>query len=66
MKYSINKFMIDEKYDAELRNKIAAFIKESATKKAVFLTMVTTFGITNNNYAAGIVQNEIDMNALFI
>jgi uncharacterized protein len=65
MKYSINKFTIDKKYDTELRNKIASFRKETNTTKSVFLTMITTFGLAENNYAAGIVQNEIDMNALF-
>ena len=65
MKFSINTFTIDKKYDAALRNKIAAFKKETATRKSLFLTMVTTFGLQNNNYAAGIVQNDINMDALF-
>jgi uncharacterized protein len=66
MKFSINTFTIDKKYDAELRNKIAAFKKETGTRKSVFLTMVTTFGLQQNNYAAGLVQNDIKMDALFI
>jgi uncharacterized protein len=65
MKYSINKFTIDKKYDTELRNKIVAFKKETGTTKSVFLTMVTSFGLEENNYAAGIVQNEVQMDALF-
>ncbi|MEI9956642.1 MAG: hypothetical protein WDM90_10160 [Ferruginibacter sp.] len=65
MKFSINPFTIDKKYDVELRNKIAAFKKETGTRKAVFLTMVTTFGLQQNNYAAGLVQNDIKMDALF-
>jgi uncharacterized protein len=66
MKFSINTFTIDKKYDAELRNKIATFKKETGTRKSVFLTMVTTFGLQQNNYAAGLVQNDIKMDALFI
>ncbi len=65
MKYSINKYKIDKKYDTELRNKIAAFKKETGTRKSVFLTMITTFGLEENNYAAGIVQNRVTMDALF-
>ncbi len=65
MKYSINPFTIDKKYDAELRNKIAAFKKETDTRKSVFMTMVTTFGLQQNNYAAGLVQNDIKMDVLF-
>jgi uncharacterized protein len=65
IKYSVNKFVIDKKYDEELRNKIAAFKKETGTTKSVFLTMITSFGLEENNYAAGIVQNEVNMDALF-
>ncbi|MGC4103074.1 AAA family ATPase [Ferruginibacter sp.] len=65
MKFSINPFIIDKKYDAELRNKIAAFKKETGTRKSVFLALVTTFGLAQNNYAAGLVQNDIKMDALF-
>ncbi len=66
MKYSINSFTIDKKYDQDLRNKIAAFKQQTGTRKALFLTMLTTFGTTNNNYAAGIVQNNVIMDALFL
>jgi uncharacterized protein len=66
MKYAINKFTIDKKYDTTLRNKIAAFKKETGTTKSVFLTMITSFGLEENNYAAGIVQNDVKMDALFI
>jgi uncharacterized protein len=65
MKFSINPFTIDKKYDAELRNKIATFKKETATRKSVFMTMVTTFGLQQNNYSAALVQNDIKMDALF-
>ncbi len=65
MKFSINKFTIDKKYDTELRNKIAAFKKETGTRKSVFVTMVTTFGLQENNYSAGLIQNDIKMDALF-
>ena len=65
MKFSINKFSIDKKYDTVLRNKIAAFRQETKTKKALFLTMITTLGISDNAYAAAIVQNSLTMDALF-
>ena len=65
MKFSINEFTIDKKYDLVLRNKIAAFKQETGTRKSVFQTLVTTFGLKQNNYPAGIVQNDIKMNALF-
>ncbi len=66
MKYSINAFTIDKKYDTVLRNKIAAFKQSTKTRKAVFLTMVTTFGLQQNHYSMGLVQNDIKMDALFL
>jgi uncharacterized protein len=66
MKYSINAFAIDKKYDTVLRNKIAAFKHSTKTRKAIFLTLVTTFGLQQNNYAMGLVQNDIKMDALFL
>lgn len=64
MKFSISPFIIDKKYDAELRNKITAFKTETQTKKSVFLTLLTTFGLQINAYS-GNVQNELKMDILF-
>jgi uncharacterized protein len=64
MKYSTDVFSIDKSYDLMLRNKIGAFRQESKTRKAVHLTMVTTYGIKQNEYA-GMIQNEIVMDDLF-
>ncbi len=64
MKFSIDLFTIDKKYDAELRNKLGAFKNETQTKKSVFLTMITTFGLKDNLYS-GNVQNDLKMDVLF-
>jgi len=65
MKFSINPFMIDKSYSEVLRNKIGAFKLETKTRKSVFLTMVTTFGIQENQYSGGLVQNDLTMDVLF-
>ena len=65
MKFSINPFVIDPKYAEELRNKIGTFRSETRTRKSVFLTMITTFGLQANNYSTGLVQNDITMDSLF-
>jgi hypothetical protein len=65
MKFSINPFVIDTKYANELRNKIGTFKTETKTRKSVFLTMITSFGIQPNSYSTGLVQNDISMDALF-
>jgi hypothetical protein len=64
MKFSVDPFAIDKKYDAELRNKVGAFKRETQTKKSVFLTMITTFGLQPNTYS-GNVQNDLKMDILF-
>ena len=64
MKYSMYPFTIDKKYPEILRNKIGSFREETKTRKSIFLTMVTTFGIKQNEYA-GMVQNELKMSDLF-
>lgn len=64
MKFSISPFIIDKKYDAELRNKTGAFKTETQTKKSIFLTLLTTFGLQVNTYS-GNVQNDLKMDILF-
>lgn len=64
MKFSINPFSISKKYDENLRNKIGTFRDATNTKKALFLTMITTFGVANNQYK-GLIQNDLTMDILF-
>jgi uncharacterized protein len=65
IKYSINPFEITKAYDLNLRNKVGTFKEVSKTRKAVFLTFITTFGLVQNEYARSIVQNELTMDDLF-
>ncbi|MEZ4905294.1 MAG: ATP-binding protein [Spirosomataceae bacterium] len=64
-KFSLDRFSIDKEYAEKLRSKIAVFKAVSKTKKAVFLTLITTYGIEKNKYATGLVQNEVTMDDLF-
>ena len=64
MKYSLSEYAIDAEYEQKLRNKKSAFIDATNTRKAVHLTMVTTFGIKTNVHS-GVVQNEITLEDLF-
>ncbi len=65
MKFSIHPYSIDKKYAANLRNKIGSFKTDTGTKKAIFLTLISTYGLANNQYA-GMVQNDLDMDVLFV
>lgn len=65
MKFSLNEFTIDKDYDAILRNKMETFREESKTKKALQLTMITTYGVKRNLYSNR-VQSEVLLDDLFI
>jgi uncharacterized protein len=65
IKFSVNAFTITKSYDASLRNKVSALKETTKTTKSVFLTMITTFGLVNNEYSRSAVQNEITMDDLF-
>ncbi|MEZ4850530.1 MAG: ATP-binding protein [Bacteroidia bacterium] len=64
MKFSINPFIIDKKYSENLRNKIGFFRQETQTRKALFLTLITTYGLAQNKYS-GMVRNDLKMDILF-
>lgn len=64
MKFSTGPFIIGKKYDTELRNKSSVFKHETRTRKAVFITMITTFGLQQGMYS-GHIQNDLKMDVLF-
>jgi len=64
IKFASSEYIIEKKYDLNLRNKINAFKLETKTKKSIHLTMITPYGIANNQYS-GLVQNSLTMNCLF-
>jgi uncharacterized protein len=64
------KFYNDEwvlsKADADqLRRKKSIFRHVTGTKKQIFIVLLTTFGLLKNQYSIGLIDNELDMNALF-
>ena len=64
MKFSQNEFAIDKDYDAILRHKIARFSNSISRRKAIHLTMVTTYGVVHNAYWNR-VQSEVVADDLF-
>lgn len=66
MKFSINEFTINKKYAEELRNKVGIFKAETKTRKAIFLTMITTFGLNKNSYSTSLIQKDLTMDILFV
>ena len=65
IKFSINTYSIDKKYAETLRHKIDAFKIETGTRKAIFLSFITSFGLKANQYSMSLVQNDFTMDILF-
>ncbi len=65
MKFSINEFEMSKKYAKELEAKLHIFQRNTKTRKTLFLTMVTTYGVKKLSEHLGLVQKEITMDVLF-
>jgi len=65
MKFYESEFIINKAYAKSLRERVAQFKKQTKTKKQVFLTFITTYGIKPNIHSIGLVDREITMDALF-
>lgn len=65
IKYASDEFVIDKGYAGELRAKKSIFLEKTQTKKSVFLTLITTFGLKKNVAEAEVVEIELTMNDLF-
>ncbi len=64
MKFSSGEYEIDKEEHASLLRRRERFIATTKTRKAVHLTMVTTFGTVRNAYWNDI-QSEVVMDDLF-
>lgn len=65
MKFSTDDFTINKKYSEELKQKRTVFIDKTKTRKTIFLTMITTYGVVKNPYYKELIQCELTMGALF-
>jgi hypothetical protein len=65
IKFSQGPFTITKSYAEELRRKIAVFRNVTGTRKNIFLTFLTTHGITQNAYATELVQASLTTDILF-
>jgi len=58
-------FTVSKEYAHKLREKIRIFQESTQTNKQVFLTLITTFGITSNKHSVGLVSSDLDINIFF-
>ena len=65
MKFYEAELTINKSMAVDLRNKISVFKRATNTRKQVFLTMITTFGIKENKNSLGLVDVSLTMDDLF-
>lgn len=60
MKFCEGPFAVDREYDERLRERRAAFLRKTNTRKAVHLTLVTTEGLAETRYR-GVFQSVVTL-----
>lgn len=65
IKFSTQQFAIKKYYATNLRRKMAVFQSETGTRKAIHLTMISTYGMVDNTYLHSLVQQDLTMDIFF-
>jgi hypothetical protein len=65
MKFYNSEYVIDKSEYQKLRDKIQRFTEQTASKATIALTLITTFGVKNNEYAQDIVNDYLKADLLF-
>jgi hypothetical protein len=55
----LHKYSIDQAYARNLDHKVIDFEEKTATRKQIFLTMITTLGLKRNFYSEELVDSEV-------
>ena len=66
IKFTQSEFIINKKYNAELRKKRSIFEYVTKTKKSVVTTLITTYPAIENKYYLEEVHSEVTMEDLFV
>ena len=65
MKFYNTSWTISKAESLELKEKIERFKDATKTSKQIFLSVVSTFGVQQNEYSLDLVDNDIRLDALF-
>lgn len=65
IKFYNDEMTINKAYSENLRNKERIFRRLSKTKKQLFITMITTYGVKENQHSLGLIDKVLDLNDLF-
>lgn len=66
IKFYNTEYAINSKYAKEIAKKVSAFTSGTKTKKNVFVTFITSYGLIPNQYSRQYVQSELTMDHLFV
>jgi uncharacterized protein len=64
-KFASDTFVITKAYADALRAKAQVFQKVTKTKKAIFLTLISTYGLSKNSLEHGVVHQNLTMDVFF-
>ncbi len=65
IKFYNDTFAITKEYAQNLTNKLRVFKQTTDTRKHLFLTLITTFGIIHNEHSLGLVEPVLTLDDLF-
>lgn len=66
IKFSETPFVITQDYSHQLKQKIMIFREKTKTRKTIFLTMITPYGIRENSYSLGLVNSQVILEDLLL
>lgn len=64
MKYSVREYEITKRYSEDMQERKERFRSQTKTRKALHLTLVTTYGVKENAYS-GMIQSQVTLDDLF-
>ena len=65
LKFYNDKFTLSKSYAEKLQEKRTIFKTISKTKKQIFITLITTYGVSQNKHSLGLVDNTLSLEVLF-
>ena len=66
IKFYNKEFTVSKAYAQTLKNKLNVFEATTKTRKQLFLTLITTFGITQNEHSLGLIDQILEIDDLFV
>ena len=66
IKFSNSPYIITSEYARRIQLKLASFKHSTRTRKTLFPTMITTYGLVINKHSEELIQQTVEMNDLFL